>query len=259
MHLWGIPKVHRAEDLLRGDLYLIPGIPQLDHLPEDFSNTHHIGPLINGNAASDRLPANFPLRENGPVLYLTLGGGTVKHQAMRILQAHYAVFGNSSWQVVVSAGNQYDPCEAGEIPQNFKFFRWLPGRSAIDNSDVVVFHGGHTTMMETAASGIPSIVLPFQSEQEGNGRRLALQQAGFVISPSTEKNAAQLFRSRWLWGEFSMWAIPEYHYCPELLRDTANTLLRDPKYRDGAKKLSKTVSKYTGAAAAIEKISETLR
>ncbi|RLC74418.1 MAG: hypothetical protein DRI81_13820, partial [Chloroflexi bacterium] len=42
---WGLPPIQRAEDLLDGDLLLVPSIPELDPLPPDVERTHYVGPL----------------------------------------------------------------------------------------------------------------------------------------------------------------------------------------------------------------------
>jgi hypothetical protein len=62
-------------------------------------------------------------------------------------------------------------------------FSWLPGAAMVARADVVLFHGGYGTMMETIRAGVPSVLLPFHTEQEGNGRRLEQNGAAQVLAP----------------------------------------------------------------------------
>lgn len=257
--LWNIPTIRRAEELLQGDLYLVPSIPPLDPLPTGLDKTHIIGPLIPSSQSQALLPANFPHPSGGPILYVTFGAGANQHHTLKILQSLHSAFANMPWQVVVSTGNRDEPDAIKEVMPNFHVFRWLPGSLAIQSSDLVIFHGGQATLMEIVACGKPGLVLPYQSEQESNGRRLANQQAGVVLSPFDHPTLRRKIKSRWLWGSFSTWVVPEYEYDPEVILQTVTSLLQSPGYLNAAKQLQSALAEYPGATLAVDTISDWLR
>jgi UDP:flavonoid glycosyltransferase YjiC (YdhE family) len=248
---WKLPSISRAENLMRGDRYLIPSIPSLDPLPAGIRRTCYTGPLLEPAQTGETLPGNFPDRKNGPVLYVTLGGGIGLAQAGPILTSLHAAFGGTACQFAVSGGNQFDPA-AISAPANFHYFRWLPGQAAITASDAVIYHGGQNTTLELAASGVPGLILPFQSEQESNGRRLEACGAARVLSPIDDPAAVRVAGARWRYGRYQICIVPRYTPQPAALREAVNALLEDPSYRQHAAQLQAEAAGYHGVETAAD-------
>ena len=253
LRLWGLPPVDRAEDALRGELYLVPSIPSLDPLPSGLEHTHYTGPLFDPTPSSASLPPDFPDRRGGKLLYITFGGGVTPSQARPVMQSIYAALGNMpGLQVAVSGGGNQP--EDGNAPVNFRFYRWLPGRAAIAASDAVLYHGGQNTMLELAAHGVPGLALPFQSEQESNARRLQQAGAGRVLSPLDGPTALRAVRSRRWYRPFQTCVVPHWSPPPEAVRTAVTALLEDPSYRTSAGSLREESAQYGGIENAVDMI-----
>lgn len=249
---WGLPPIRRAEDLLDGDLLLVPSIPALDPLPQGVEHTRYIGPLVragrNGGTLSEELES---LQHGRPVVYVTLGGGSESVRAMDLLPLWEAAFSGTGWQVVVSTGGQPLPHRRQGSP-DLRVFPWLPGAATVARADVVLFHGGYGTMMETVRAGVPSVVIPFHAEQEGNGRRLQQVGQALVLAPS-EENLEPL-EGRWSGGTFTLLACRHFHVRPQEVREAVLSILHDDRYRTAAARMRQQVN--GGAALAVKYVKD---
>ena len=92
---WNIDPIIHAEDLLQGDLYLIPSLPELEPLPNNISNTHYVGALVQNPIAPSQLPA--PLNKiDGILIYVTLGGGAGPVGDLSLFEVINKTFASSS-------------------------------------------------------------------------------------------------------------------------------------------------------------------
>lgn len=244
---WKLDAVRRIEDLLRGDLYVIPSIPELEPLPGSLEGTRYTGALITESSTPGDQSKSIRGLGKQPLVYVTLGGGASPVGNVEFYEMINEAFGGTAWRVIVSTGHKFDPSRLRSVPSNVAYRQWVDGPTIIRQSDVVVFHGGHSTMMETTYYGIPSVVLPFHSEQEGNGRRLQAQSAAVVLSPTNSKNAVHLVHTRWKYGEFITCVQPFTPPAPEVLRAAVSTVLEDYRYRESAMKLCDITRGYGGA------------
>jgi len=251
---WNLEPIERAEDLLRGDLFLVPSIPELEPLPDDVTSTHYIGTLIHQRRESTALPPLPSSPSERPLIYVTLGGGAGPVGSHRFFRTVNAAFEGTQWSVIVSTGLKFSLSELPPAPSNLSYYQWVPGMAVIQRSDVVVFHGGYGTTMETVRFGVPSVVLPFHSEQESNGRRLEACGACRVLSPASATNSMHLVHSQWRYGEFATWVQAVSPLTPAALRESVFRVLEDPGYRASAMALGSSAATYQGAPAAVELI-----
>jgi len=247
---WRLDPVNRVEELLKGDLILIPSIPELEPVSRGITNTHYVGPLLQKGESQAQLPESLWSAKRKPLVYVTLGGNGSVSSAQSFDMLNSA-FEGTSWSVIVSAGRNFNLSKFPPAPSNILYYPWVDGPAITKQSNVVVFHGGHGTMVETAYYGIPSVVLPSHSERECNGRRLEACSAAVVLSPTVNKSSLILVRRRWAYGEYATWIQPENALTPEMLREATSTVLSDPRYSDGAQALSRIARRYGGAVTAV--------
>lgn len=251
--------VNKIQDLLRGDLYLIPSIPELDPLPRQLPNTHYIGPLLYHDSTFGDLPVFFNGRDEKPLVYVTVGGGAGPVGSMEFFKVINEASKDAAWRTVVSTGRKFNPVEFFPVHGDISYHQWLPGQEMIRKSKAVVFHGGYTTMMETVAHGVPSMTIPFHSEQEGNGRRLEALSAGFVFSPSCSKIAKELLRFPWKYGECLCWVQKPFHLSVDTLREGISQVLFESRLKEGVLRLKSKIQQYQGAGQGVELIENLLR
>jgi len=71
---------------------------------------------------------------------------------------------------------------------------YLPGRAMAERCDLIVHHGGHSSVMTGLSVGTPAVIIPTITERESNARRLAALGAGEIVMWM-----AQTVKSRSMW------------------------------------------------------------
>lgn len=251
---WGLPPIRRAEDLLDGDLLLVPSVPELDPLPPGVERTHYVGPLVRAGQSNERAPDWLAaLPHDRPVVYVTVGGGSDAVRGLNLLPFWEAAFTGTGWEVVISTGGRPVP-RRWRRQGNLWAFPWVPGAAMIARADVVLFHGGYGTMMETVRAGVPSVVLPFHAEQESNGRRLQQSGATQVLAPDDAD--LKPLMGRWGGGQFVALACHSLPFQPHQVREAVSAILHDDRYRASALRLQRSQATYGGVALAVELLAD---
>ena len=248
----GLSLIQRAEDLLDGDLLIVPSIPELDPLPPDVERTHYVGPLVRSGKSIQQVPDYLvELPSDRPVLYVTVGGGSDSVRALDLLPLWNTAFADTGWDVIISTGGQVVPRRM-RMGRGMRALPWVPGPAMIDCADVVLFHGGYGTMMETVQTGTPSVVIPFHTEQEGNGRRLEHNGAARVLAPGDDD--LEPVEGRWGGGSFVTLTCSSLPFQPHQVQDAVAAVLHDDRFHTCATHLQHRQAAYRGVAAAAELI-----
>jgi UDP:flavonoid glycosyltransferase YjiC (YdhE family) len=85
--------------------------------------------------------------------------------------------------VVLTTGYQERPEEVGALPSNFHHAAYLPGSAKAARADLMVHHGGHSSVMTGLSAGTPAVIIPTSTERECNARRLTAAGAGEIVLP----------------------------------------------------------------------------
>lgn len=166
------------------------------------------------------------LDPNRKTVYISTGGS---RRAKSLLQiALDALKEIEGVQAVVSTGYSKIPYDTTTLPEWIILKPHVNGIAMTLKADVVVTHGGHTTIMELLNYGTPGLIIPFQPEQLFNGKMLENSNAGKVI-PSEVVNK-------------------------ENFKAALVELLNNKKYVDGISKFKDIISGYPGASGAAVEI-----
>jgi UDP:flavonoid glycosyltransferase YjiC (YdhE family) len=254
---YGLKEISRAEELLFGDLYILPSIPLLDPMKKIPENYHYVGPIIRKTGENEvEMPKWFEeLDREKSVVYITVGGAAGHGGNREFFKIVSEGFEKSDLQVVVSTGKKVEYLK--EYSNNrVKFVSWVPGVQMIAASNVVVFHGGYTRM-EILKQGIPSVVIPFHSEQEFYGR--LLEDAGVSKMIPYSSDSYSRIERRWkggaAWFGKKKYSI-HFRLHPTLngrtLRETVESVLENKQIRMKTKDLKLEFSEYGGCKKIIE-------
>lgn len=182
----------------------------------------------------DQLPERSELKEkhigkkDTLMAYITIGGGSPLIGEQFLSTALEALKRIPAMTGVISTGMDISPevIENLDPPANAIIRGFVPGTEMIKASDVTIFHGGSSTLMNCIACGTPAIVVPSIGEQEDNGAVLAQAGAGIVL----EKQSLT----------------------PLMLAEAMTTILNNESYRTSALQLKALGEKYGGASAAAD-------
>ncbi|MBZ4324330.1 glycosyltransferase, partial [Streptomyces huiliensis] len=220
----GLGPVARAEHLLWGDVTLVSGHPGLEPLdgPPHRGALHYVGPLYWNPPCA----APEPPRTDRPRVYVTIGsGGNV---ARRALQNVLDACADRPWTVYVSSGFAFEGGLA--VPENAVVAGFTGLDAPLAWADVVVSHGGSGTVLASLLHGKPSVVMPFMSEQELNGRQLVESPGAGVLlrTSATTPHGRLAFTDR-----SSGPATEPYVPVDDILRGVED-VLADPGYTERA-------------------------
>ncbi|GMB01479.1 glycosyltransferase [Pelosinus sp. IPA-1] len=190
-------KVIFREVLEAADLILLEGIPELGveaKLAKGLEwasiikeKVRYTGPLLLEDP--ELLPGQEELKRkhiggsHSKMVYVTIGGGSklIGEEFLKLVLETFQLMPNV--RGVISAGLELSAEEFSSYnpPDHVSIFNFVPGTEMIRASDVTVFHGGSSTLMNCLACGKPAVVIPSMGEQEDNGAVLSKHGAGIVL------------------------------------------------------------------------------
>jgi MGT family glycosyltransferase len=236
---YGVAPVERCVDLLPGDLSLIVGTAETDPVSAT-ANVTHIGPILwqRGDAA---LPAWVSALSPGkPVIWVYSGnpryaGVPTPIDSIVVIRAAIAALSDSPVHVVLTTGYQEVPREIGALPANFHHAAYLPGLAMAKHCDLMVHHGGHSSVMTGLSAGTPAVIIPTITERESNARRLAALGAGEVVMPVDAADG-------------------EKHIDVAEFTAKVHRVLNEPSYRRAARSVANSMRQLGGAQEAADRI-----
>lgn len=215
----GLAPVERPD--LSPSLVVAFTTPELAGPVEGFpSQVRFVGPAWSGRPEATPFPFER-LEEGRRRVLVTLG--TVNLEAgERFYRTAAEALGGSDLQVVLVAPE--DP--VAERPSNFLVRRFVPQLALLARVHAVVCHGGHNTVCETLAHGLPLVVLPIKDDQP-------------VIAQQVEQAGAGV---RLKFGRVRA----------DDLREAVRRVLDDPAFADAARRIQRSFDAAGGAARAAE-------
>ena len=236
---YGVAPVERCVDLLAGDLSLIVGTPETDPVSATARVTH-VGPIVwqRGNAA---LPEwILALSREKPLVWVYSGnpryaGAPTPIDSIVVIRAAIAALRDAPMHLVLTTGYQQVPEEIGVLPSNFYHAAYLPGRAMAERCDLMVHHGGHSSVMNELAAGTPAVIIPTITERESNARRVAALGAGEIVMPTDGTDG-------------------EKHIDVAEFGTKVHKVLNDPGYRRSARRVAESMLKFGGASEAADRI-----
>jgi hypothetical protein len=157
---YGLPPVARCVDLMAGDLSLIVGTPETDPVAPTAGVTY-IGPMV-----SQRGDASLPAwvdKLNGEQPLMWVYSGNPRYapdgtpcDSIVVIRAATEILSKAPVQVVLTTGYQDLPEEFGAMPPNFHHAAYVPGLLMAKRCDLMVHHGGHSSVMTGRRRGSSS-------------------------------------------------------------------------------------------------------
>ncbi len=250
-----LPPLENGDALLTGAGYLIPSIPEIEPVALN-DQTHYVGALLKP-VTTRGLPEWLKHRSPDlPLIYVTIGGGASSVGSAAFFRTVIEALREPLAEVLISVSDKFDPALFGSLPAHLHLEKWAPGRAVIEQSDLVIFHGGYGTMMETVMAAKPSLVTPSHSEQESNGRRLESLGCSRVCHLSDAP--PQLVRHTWRYGEFTTFIQTDYTLSAEKLKSHVLEILPSPSIRQNSRNLQRAAQAYSGVALAYDKLQQFL-
>jgi len=175
-----LPNINDLNELayLRADLKIAPTIPELQPELTKVPHVHFVGYLLSPQMEQGDLPPDvrrWPKTE--PVIYVYMSPGDIApNQWIKTL---VKTFANTNFRVMVAlAPLTVQPRKLPTV-SNIKFYKSLPGSSAIQRANLVITHGGGNTVSNSLFYGKPLMIFSHRyAERDYNGRSVERLGAG---------------------------------------------------------------------------------
>jgi len=182
----GLAPVGHVGELLWGDRTVVPSSPEVEPTPPAPAGhraADYVGPLYWDPPG----PPYEPVRREGTHhIYVTIGsGGMVTERALREV---LVALDRPDFTVFVSAG--FATADWVRRQHNVQVGGFTGVTGPIGWADLVLSHGGYSSVLATLEQGKPQVVLPFMSEQEANGRYFVARHSAGLVARTTEVDPA---------------------------------------------------------------------
>lgn len=215
----------RAPDRLPlGDLTSGGGQPTIYVYPEALHNPgrplpdHHV--FIGSLARTEQLGGVALPTGAGPRVTVALGSFLSARSDVLAIAARAAHLGG--WRLALAHGSS-SLADIGPLPSGAMVSRHLPQVALLEHTDVFIHHGGNGSVTEAATAGVPTIVLPFSTDQFAGAAAIERTSLGVALAPNT--------------------------LTPEQLVDAVTEVLTNGA-TERAKELARSIASAGGAAAA---------
>jgi MGT family glycosyltransferase len=149
----------------------------IHHLPPQ---VHLVGPSVWSsprNYATPEWLRAFPQRR--PAVYFTIGTVESAYDRRFFSIAAEAVRASPQIEAVMTVCYDGPDIRNLAVPPNLRIEKYVPNALIVPKVDLVVHHGGFSTTLDCLMKGTPSIVIPFEGDQNENGRRVSYLRAGY--------------------------------------------------------------------------------
>lgn len=198
-------------------------------LPEHY---RFVGPVIQHRPAAIPFEwEQFYHMEHSHKVLVSIGTTFDHTYKKEFFQKVCTALGNEPVTVIVVS----DPALFEEWPANFMVQEKVPQLALLPHLDAVVCHGGHNTVCETLAHGLPLVVIPIAYDQS------------FVAGRVTASECGQRLNFK--------------RFKPEQLKQAVQEILRDPKYAAAARVLRQSFEHAGGTiktAALLEEMTHSV-
>ena len=158
---------------MRSNVKVAPTIKEIEPLLADVPNLHYVGYLLYDRREFAPLPRGLIEKAHGKnLVFVYFGMGEIgPAQYTSVLPRS---FGGTEFHAIVAVGDHPDLQELPDPTNNVTWVRFVPGRSILRVSKVLIFHGGQNTAMASLIHKAPSLVFPGTDfERDFNARALA--------------------------------------------------------------------------------------
>jgi UDP:flavonoid glycosyltransferase YjiC (YdhE family) len=195
--------------------------------PLDRPSLAGVGPVVTGRPTRDGFPWEWLDRHPATVL-VSLGTLNTEAGERFVRRAVEAVAGQPFGAVVVAPDGMVT-----EVPDNVLVRPRVPQVALLPHLDAVVCHGGHNTVCEALAHGLPLVVAPVRDDQP------------IVASQVVAAGAGE--------------RVPFTRAKPDAIAAALHTVRTEPSYRRAAERIAASFAAAGGASRAADLLTDVAR
>ncbi|KOP81393.1 glycosyltransferase [Cytobacillus solani] len=177
-----LSKITRIEELLNGDLSIVPGIPELDPInTEEFKNVYYTG----------LCGYELVINKESPSIsgaYILVYPGRLKDSAgdsgIKIVRSIINTWKNKKQRIIISVSGDIPSELLEEASNNIEFVEYYSA-NLLKNATLFIHHGGHGSCLSAIEHCVPQLIIPTHRERLFNARQVYELGVGDYIIPDT--------------------------------------------------------------------------
>lgn len=179
-----------------------------------------------------RATIDFPYEKlNGkPLIYASMG--TIQNRLFSTFNRIAAACQDLDVQLIISLGGSAEPNQVPNLAGNPIVVKYAPQLEILQKASLTITHAGLNTVMESLSCGVPMVAIPIANDQPGVATRVDWTETGLVIP-------------------LKKLTVPK-------LQKAITTVLKDPKYKNNAKKMQAAMEKAGGVQQAADIVEQVI-
>jgi len=199
----------------RIDRVLVLTSESFDFLPPQLpSNVRYAGAMLDDPSWAGTWTPPWPASNHDPIVLVGLSS-TFQDQ-LAVLQRIVAALAELPVRAIVTLGPALSGIELRSPAPHVAIVGAAPHAAILREAALAVTHCGHGTVMRALAAGVPLVCMPMGRDQGDTAARVVHHGAGVRLKPTAQ---------------------------PAVIRRAVETVLRDPRYADGARRLATALAR----------------
>ncbi len=187
------PLRHLWEQWDRARRVLMLTASAFDDPPPDAPNVRYVGPVLTDIVLTDIVlddivTGGAPELPPGDAPLVLVGLSSSYMQQEQLLARIVTALSGLPVRAVVTTGPAIDPAGIDAAP-NVAVVRSAAHSALLRETDLVITHAGHGTLIKAIAAGVPALCIPLGRDQPDNAARAKRHGVAAVISPRAEPAA----------------------------------------------------------------------
>ena len=210
--------------------------------------TYFIGGSDDRTAPSPPLPAWLEEMPRQPTIFVSLGT-VLSAEYPDIFDEILAGLRDQPINLIMTMGGSDDPARFGPQPPNVRIVRFITQdelRLLLPHVDLCINHAGYSSVMEALIHGIPLVLLPLVSDAPMN-TQMCLSNG---VTP-------QLPPEIWGLSPKGLPVVRAEKITPAIISDAAMQALREPSYREAARRMQNELMERRSLQQAVTLIERT--
>ncbi len=216
-------------------LHLVRGVPEFDYERRDLPPSVHYVGACEWNRPRHEGPSTWLAGVPRDKPWVHVSEGTVHVGEPFLLRASAQGLANLPMEVIMTTGGEREPGEMnlGPLAPNVHLVRWVSHSEILPLTSAMITTGGAGTVLAALSAGVPLIITPTEWDKPEIAQRVVESGAGIRIAPR--------------------------QCTPQRLRAAVERVLREPSFRENARRLAVLFSKAGGAPYAAELLEKLVR
>lgn len=197
-----------------------------EQLPE---RVRYVGPIVSDPAWSGEWTSPWTDSDGRPLVLVAFS--TTFQDHVGVVQRVIEALEPLTARVLVTLGGSIDP---GDLRPgaNCVVVPAAPHTRVLQETDLVITHGGHGTVIRALIHEVPMLVIPHGRDQNDNAARVEARKAGVRMEAGASVEA---------------------------IRQACKQLLEEPHYQEGARALGRLVARHAAECSVVEELEEAAR